>query len=36
MHQNILKNEKEVIFSENPYVLYTKDIISPKQPSVYF
>ena len=27
MHQKYLKNEKELIFSENPYVLYTKDII---------
>ena len=26
-----LKNEKEVIFSENPYVLYTKDIIFPQR-----
>ena len=25
-----LKNEKEVFFSENPYVLYTKDIIFPQ------
>ena len=30
-----LKNEKGVFFSENPYVLYTKDTIFPKQPSVY-
>ena len=30
MHQNILKNEKEVFFSENPYVFYKKDIIFPQ------
>ena len=30
-----LKNEKEVIFSEHPYVLYTKDIIFPPNSLVY-
>ena len=34
MHQNIQRMKKKSFFSENPHVLYRKDIISPKQSSV--